>query len=192
MKMKKKQNGMYSLLAVIALMLAASIYASCSSDDDAWDSSSLGELGTMADGTLDRSGESGGTVYFVGMYIPANAATFTRIPLMNEEYEADISFFWNRGYTGNIYGPYCNPYVNLTPYEDPDSIHMNDSLFVITYQSANLQWNQYNELMLTYNYAAKYKDSISGHVYIYNRKYRRNFSYSELLEHCFVDDEDNN
>ncbi len=47
---KKKQNGMYGLLAVIALMLAATIYASCSSDDDAWDSSSLGELGTMADG----------------------------------------------------------------------------------------------------------------------------------------------
>ena len=55
--MKKKQNGMYDLLAVIVLMLAASIYASCSSEDDDYDNGWV-ELETMARGTRAASGEN--------------------------------------------------------------------------------------------------------------------------------------
>ena len=54
--MKKKQNGMYGLLAVIALMLVITIYASCSSEDDDYDNGWV-ELGTMSKSTRSAGGE---------------------------------------------------------------------------------------------------------------------------------------
>ena len=59
MKQKKKSLfGMHSLLAVIALMLAVTIYASCSSDDDDYDNGWV-ELGTKSKGTRGVNGEGG-------------------------------------------------------------------------------------------------------------------------------------
>ena len=189
---KKKQNGMYGLLAVIALMLAVTIYASCSSEDDTWDSSSLGELGTMADGTLDRSGEGGGTVYFVGMYIPANIATLTMEPLMAPSYVVDLTIGWHEGYTGNIILPYCNPYVLYSPYNERDTVTLNDSAFFdISPISASASWDQNNKLTMTYVYKAYFKNDTTQRITMYTKKFKKSYSYNYLLEHCFEDDENN-
>ena len=83
--MKMKQNGMYGLLAVIALMLAASIYASCSSDDDDYDNGWV-ELETMARGTRAGNGETGNnTVWPTASEILASPAVTAKMDeLWNE------------------------------------------------------------------------------------------------------------
>ena len=98
---KQKHNGMHSLLAVIALMLAVTIYASCSSDDDAWDSSSLGELGTMAKGTRAASGESATkdsihTVFVtIGGYSVIAGSTTFRAHVHRDSIMIPIRFEWD-------------------------------------------------------------------------------------------------
>ncbi|MCQ2112412.1 MAG: hypothetical protein MJY95_03610 [Bacteroidaceae bacterium] len=106
--MKKKQNGMYGLLAVIALMLAASIYASCSSDDDTWDSSSLGELETMAEGEMNIGGESGNEdpnnedSITIGSYrVRAGDTTITH-SFIQSNLEIQVKYSWESGLAENM------------------------------------------------------------------------------------------
>ncbi|MCQ2113267.1 MAG: hypothetical protein MJY95_08010 [Bacteroidaceae bacterium] len=153
---KQKHNGMHSLLAVIALMLAVTIYASCSSDDDAWDSSSLGELGTMADGTLDRSGESGGTVYFVGEPVISGNYFDSRVEFMNNCY-CDFSISWGHGFTGNTQKPRSYVSVNKSPcneYEYIDTLFPNGLYYKHQYTVIDswAEWTPNNCIKLTFRY----------------------------------------
>ena len=90
--MKKKQNGMYGLLAVIALMLAASIYASCSSEDDDYDNGWV-ELETMARGTRAGNGE-GGNIASDGIIVGNNTICWDDITftdsIINDNHGYDI------------------------------------------------------------------------------------------------------
>ena len=99
-KKKKRLFGMHSLLAVIALMLAASIYASCSSDDDDYDNGWV-ELETMAKGTRAASGESATkdsihTVFVtIGGYSVIAGSTTFRAHVHRDSIMIPIRFEWD-------------------------------------------------------------------------------------------------
>ena len=90
MKQKKKSLfGMHSLLAVIALMLAASIYASCSSDDDDYDNGWV-ELETMARGTRSVNGEN-----YVVAIIGGTVSGQENIEGVNDDFYVSVDFSWH-------------------------------------------------------------------------------------------------
>ena len=103
MKQKKKRLfGMHSLLAVIALMLAATIYASCSSEDDDYDNGWV-ELETMARGTRAGNGESVDS-FISGPYFKEGEAegdihAYDRTDSITIHY----SFDWQRGRYSDIH-----------------------------------------------------------------------------------------
>ena len=185
---KQKHNGMHSLLAVIALMLAASIYASCSSDDDAWDSSSLGELGTMADGTLDRSGEGGGTVYFVGEPLLYGVKGIEGLEIMNTSF-VNIRLTWIRGYTGNIRKHHSDIYATITDGGDEgiskDTIC---NLYPCSHRyylrGATGEWTPHDSMKVSVSYLHEVQNKY-GTYHTYFRTYTTYFSLNELG--CVID-----
>ena len=201
--MKQKHNGMYGLLAVIALMLAVTIYASCSSDDDAWDSSSLGELGTMADGTLDRSGEGGGTAIYVGIYVQRNLATYNNLSFNDKIEGADtpqcqgnFRIEWTKGYTGNLYQPrsavYISPNIcpNTITFTKQGHLARYDTVCTYIYRTSYGLWNINEEIEMhsIFDYQKVFrennhpKNTYYGIVELIHK-----FDYSDLLEHCQTD-----